>query len=293
MRRCSGLALALWALAAAAGAEPQAAYVGTYVWRVDGPAFGGFSALDLSDDGAGYVTLSDRGQVLAGRFSRDGDGMVTGATILLQDWVRNARGQRLLGKLADAEGVARDGFGGIFVSFEGEARVTHYPAIGGPEIPIDSPREFAAFPGNAGPEALAMDAAGVIYAIPEHPMLRNRAFPVYRLRAGIWDRPFAIEAVGTWLPVSADFGPDGRLYVLFRDFLGIRGFLSRVARYDVTQDGLGPEMVLLETAPGTHDNLEGLAVWVDAAGAMRLTMISDDNFSFLQQTELVEYRLVP
>ena len=38
-----------------------------------------------------------------------------------------------------------------------------------------------------------------------------------------------------------------------------------------------------------HDNLEGLAVWRDDSGAIRLTMISDDNFNLLQRTELVEY----
>lgn len=291
MRRCSGFAVGLALLACAASAEP-ATYVGTYVWQVEGPASGGFSALDLSADGTAYVTVSDRGLVLAGRFARDEVGVVTGASILLQDWARNEQGQRLLGKLADAEGVARDGFGGIYVSFEGAARVAHYPAIGGPSIEIASPRDFAAFPGNEGPEALAMDAAGAIYAIPERAMLRNRAFPVYRLKAGVWGCPFAIPAVGNWRPVSADFGPDQRLYVLFRDFLGVRGFLSRVQRFDVTGDQLGLGEVLLETAPGLHDNLEGLAVWQDTGG-LRLTMISDDNFSILQRTELVEYRLSP
>lgn len=289
MRRCSGLALAAALAGSAACAEP-ATYLGTYRWRVDGPAFGGFSALDLSEDGRAYVTVSDRGQVLAGRFLRDADGVVTGASVLLQDWVRNPQGQRLLGKLADAEGVARDGHGGIFVSFEGEARVAHYPAIGGPAIDIASPRDFAGFPGNEGPEALAMDAKGAIYAIPERAMLRNRAFPVYRLQNGKWDRPFTLEAKGNWLPVSADFGPDRRLYVLFRDFLGLRGFLSRVVRYDLTGGQIDLGEVLLETAPGVHDNLEGLAVWQDSQG-LRLTMISDDNFSILQQTELVDYRL--
>jgi hypothetical protein len=289
MRRCSGLALAAVVLASAASAEP-ARYIGTFVWQVDGPAFGGFSALDLSGDGAAYVALSDRGQLLAGRLVRDAAGVVTAAPILVQDWVRNAQGQRLLGKFADAEGVARDGFGGIWVSFEGEARVAHYPALGGPEIAVTSPRDFAAFPGNEGLEALAMDGAGTIYAIPERAMLRNRAFPVYRLRNGRWDRPFAIDAVGTWLPVSADFGPDGWLYVLYRDFLGIRGFLSRVVRYDLAGGQPGPGEILLETAAGEHDNLEGLAVWQDSQG-LRLTLLSDDNFSVLQQTELVEYRL--
>lgn len=293
MRRCSGLALAatvaVAVLAHAASAEP-ASYVGTFVWQVEGPAFGGFSALDLSNDGSAYVVVSDRGQVLAGRFARDRAGVVSAADILIQDWVRNAQGQRLLGKFADAEGVARDGFGGIWVSFEGGARVTHYPAIGGPEVAVASPREFAAFPGNEGLEALAMDAAGAVYAIPERAMLRNRAFPVYRLQDGRWTRPFAIDAVGHWLPVSADFGPDGRLYLLYRDFLGLRGFLSRVVRYDLAADQPGPGEMLLETAAGAHDNLEGLAVWKDSQG-LRLTMVSDDNFSILQQTELVEYRL--
>ena len=34
----------------------------------------------------------------------------------------------------------------------------------------------------------------------------------------------------------------------------------------------------------------GIAVWEDGQG-IRITMISDDNFLFLQRTELVEYRI--
>ena len=30
-------------------------------------------------------------------------------------------------------------------------------------------------------------------------------------------------------------------------------------------------------------------MWRDEAGAIRLTMISDDNFNFFQRTQLVEY----
>jgi len=41
----------------------------------------------------------------------------------------------------------------------------------------------------------------------------------------------------------------------------------------------------------THDNLEGVSVWRDADGALRATLVSDDNFRFLQQTEIVEYLL--
>jgi hypothetical protein len=50
----------------------------------------------------------------------------------------------------------------------------------------------------------------------------------------------------------------------------------------------------LETVPRTHDNLEGIAVWRDAEGFIRLTMISDDNGRApFQRTEFVEYRVLP
>ena len=38
---------------------------------------------------------------------------------------------------------------------------------------------------------------------------------------------------------------------------------------------------------------DDLAVWRDANGAIRLTMIADDNFFWVQRTEVVEYRVLP
>jgi hypothetical protein len=40
------------------------------------------------------------------------------------------------------------------------------------------------------------------------------------------------------------------------------------------------------------DNMEGLDVHRDADGNLVLTMISDDNFSMLQRTLLLQFRLV-
>ena len=45
---------------------------------------------------------------------------------------------------------------------------------------------------------------------------------------------------------------------------------------------------VFEAAPGTFDNLEGLSVWTDETGALRLTMISDDNYNRFQETQIVE-----
>jgi hypothetical protein len=64
-----------------------------------------------------------------------------------------------------------------------------------------------------------------------------------------------------------------------------------VRRFDVSEDQIGKGELILQTNAGTHDNLEGLSVWQDNTGVIRLTMISDDNFNILQHTEFVEYRL--
>ena len=62
-------------------------------------------------------------------------------------------------------------------------------------------------------------------------------------------------------------------------------------RFDLTEAGLANEAVLLESYPLRYDNLEGISVWRDDMG-IRITLISDDNFGFLQRTELVEFRLL-
>jgi hypothetical protein len=78
--------------------------------------------------------------------------------------------------------------------------------------------------------------------------------------------PFTIERRGEFLPVGADFGPDGLFYLLERRFLGIFGLQSRVRRFAIDGDTIGAEETLLETRPWTHDNLEGISVWRDADG---------------------------
>ena len=135
-------------------------------------------------------------------------------------------------------------------------------------------------------EALAVDGRGNLYALPER-FRYGPDSPLYRYNGSGWRLLARIPRTDGYLPVGADFGPDGQFYLLDRAFTGL-GFRSRVRRFDPA-DWSGE--TLLETNTGRHDNLEGLAVWRDAGGAIRLTMISDDNFRFFQRTEIVEYRV--
>ena len=165
-----------------------------------------------------------------------------------------------------------------------------YDRPGGPAKVLPRHPDFLKLPLNGSLEPLAVDARGALYTLPERGP-RDQPLKVYRYRDGRWDQPFSLPRKGALVPVGADFGPDGRFYLLERDFSGILGFSSRVRRFAFGPHGPDAGETLFQTAPGRHDNLEGIAVWRDPAGHIRLTMVSDDNFSLFQRTELVDYVL--
>ena len=138
---------------------------------------------------------------------------------------------------------------------------------------------------------MAIAADGTLYTLPERSGILSTPFPIFRFKDDVWDQPFSLPRRGFFLAVGADIGPDGRLYLLEREFHGLSGFASRVRRFTIGQTALTDEETVMQSLPGQHDNLEGLSVWRDPQGALRLTMISDDNQIFLQRTEIVEYRV--
>ena len=278
-------------LQGSASVSPQPGYVASFTWTSDTARFGGFSALELAADGVTFTTLSDRGGWVAGTLHRDAAGRIVGISAGRVHPLLGKKGQPLAAGRKDSEGLAIGRDGTAYVSFEGWARVVRYGRIGGAGENLPTHPDFARMQDNAALEALAIDANGWLYTLPERSGHLHRPFPVYRFRDGVWDQPFALPREGSFLPVAADFGPDGQLYVLERQFRGLMGFASRVRRFRLGMDRLLAEETLLETAVGLHDNLEGLSVWRDAGGALRLTMIADDNFSFFQRTEIVEYRV--
>lgn len=276
----------------AAPESSRVAVLGAFRWQEGWEGFGGWSAIDLSADGARAVILGDRTPLVRARLRRDAAGAVTAVEpdppVLLQD----GSGAPLREPYGDSEGLAVAADGAVFVSFEDATRVRR-EGIGGrrpTELPGD--RAFDALPGNGGLEALAVDAGGALYTLPE--TASDGAFPVLRLAPGArrWEVAFRLPARDGFVPTGADIGPDGRLVVLERQFRGL-GFRSRLRR--VGLDGAGEE-VLWTTGTGDFDNLEGVAVWRDDAGAhgggLRATLVSDDNLHpMLQQTQLVDLLL--
>ncbi|MDT8857481.1 esterase-like activity of phytase family protein [Paracoccaceae bacterium Fryx2] len=286
----AGMLLAL-ALDSSAGPLVPAGLFGSYVWHSSADRFGGFSAIEVMADGSRFVALSDRGAWTEGRLIRDAQGRIASVEAAPMRLLKGREEAPIAAARSDSEGLAIAPDGTAYISFEGVARVLRYASLSGSAENLPTPTGFARFQRNSALEALAIDAQGSLYTLPERSGGDGQPFPVYRFRNGNWDQPFTIPRVGSFLPVAADFGPDGRLYLLERQFRGLMGFASRVRRFTLGPQGIAAEELLLETPAGRHQNLEGLSVWRDAAGALRLTMIADDNFSLFLRTELVEYRV--
>jgi len=274
--------------------EQPARPVATLGIEADGDWLGGLSGIELTSDGSQFVMITDRGHIARGTIKRDGDrpvavSIATHNLLVEEEQVKTQVPQDADWPLADAEGLAVDAQGRAFVSFEHEHRVQAYDAMDQREGDISHTRSWGALDKNKGIEALALSDEGILYAIPEG--LGRRAWEAmvfYRGPDLRWLHNFTIPADSDFLPVGADFGPDGRFYVLERKFTAL-GFYTRVRSMTMNTQSAGDVRLLLQTARGDHGNLEGIAVWRDSTGSIRLTMVSDDNFLPFMRGELVEY----
>ena len=296
MRRRSiiGLILggaAVWGLVGSSSPPMPPGFLSAYHWHGTEMAFGGFSALAVGSDGLNFTTVSDRAYYTTGRISRNAAGLISQISAAPLRKLRDDDGKPLNNDASDSEGLAIGQDGTAYISFERWIRVARYAVMSGPNMWLPGSPYFSAMLPNASLESLAIDADGALFTLPERPINGAQSFPVYRFKNGVWDQPFAIPKRGFFLAVDANIGPDGRLYLLEREFHGLSGFSSRVRRFVIGQTQLTHEETLLETVAGQHDNLEGISVWRDHQGSLRLTMVSDDNFFFFQRTEIVEYRV--
>ncbi len=296
MRRGLGLAVAAALclpvlLFGSTAPSPARGFVGAYDLKPFAAGLGGFSALWIAPQGNRLIALSDRSFAVTGQIGRDPQGRITGVALSGAIALRGRDNRKLSPGQLDSEGLAVGANGAIYISTEGPARVLRYESLGGAGRQIGAPGDFGTLRPNGALESLALAPDGTLYTLPETTTRDTAAFPLFRYDGTGWSVFAQIPRQDRFLPVSADIGPDGRLYLLFRSFGGFSGFASRLQRMDLSETGLGPAQTLIETPFGLHDNLEGLSVWRDAKGHLIATMIADDNESVFQTTELVEYRL--
>ncbi len=275
------LMAALWLLPA--HAAPSLRLDSTIEIQLDDPRFGGFSSLEVAADGLSFMATSDRGSLLRGDILRE-NGQMVGVENLRLSNIVDTRGTPLSGYNEDAEGLAISSTGEVFMSFEGNHRVMKQETVAALPVFVPKHPDFRTLITNSGLEALAIDDADTLYAIPERSGDIARSFPVYRFSEGAWRKDWSLPRQGGFLVTGADIFAE-QLYILERKFDGFWGFSSRIRRFNI---GAEAGETLLTTEAGRFDNLEGIALWQPADGAVRVVLISDDNFFFLQKNQLVE-----
>ncbi|MBO6604389.1 MAG: esterase-like activity of phytase family protein [Roseicyclus sp.] len=276
-------ALICLALCAPAVADP----LSEHDWQDDAPQLGGLSGVEISSDGTRLWALSDRGYLIAARITRT-EGAITGIGITRIAELLDAAGNRPETRAArDSEGLAVSTGGHVYISYEGDHRLTGHTPDGRVNLSFPTPPDIAKMELNGSFEALAIGPDNTLYTLAERGP--DGQAPLYRFAGGVWDTGFMYPRSDGFDPVGMDFDDLGRLYILERSFSMFGGFATRIRRAEITESGLGPLATLLETATGHHPNLEGISLWRDQTGRLIATLVADDNYNRMFRSQIVEY----
>lgn len=278
-------------------------FVGGFDMRSDAPVFGQLSALRFLAPGADFIGVADHGYWFFGTITRDETGAPAGVADFRMQAMVGTDGSPIVDKDdKDAEGLVI-GDGIATVSFEREARVSEYvidpEGMGPPLRDLDFviPRHELRY--NRGIETiLRADPRGVHQGarivIAEHSI-----DPDGNLFAAILEGPekgvFKVRRSDGYDVTDGALLENGDLLLLERRFSTLLGAGIRLRRIDgasVRKGALADGPVLMEAGLACQiDNMEGLDVWRREDGALVVSILSDDNQSFLQRTLYLEFLL--
>lgn len=264
--------------------------------RSDAPMFGGFSGLEVLDDGR-LIAVTDNADWFEARLVLNDAGDLIGVTNARMAFMRDETATPFESKVAgDAEGLAQLADGRFAVAFEQTQSIRIY------DLNRDGPFG-AAEPGpvlegasrlrdNSGLEAIASDGNGALLVGAEG---GGGPSPLWLAPA---DADAPVQAIARYRPArgfsltSLDRLPEGGFVTLERFFAPIIGARARILVLPQTLSGEVRGALLGELAPPLPlDNFEGIAA-VRMGETTRLYILSDDNFEARQRTLLYAFDIL-
>jgi len=266
--------------------------------------FGGLSAIRVAADGARFVALTDKGRWLTGRIRYDKRERPSGIADAVMAPILSQDGRPLASRgWYDTESIAEDG-GTLYVGIERVNRIVRFDfgrdGVLARGTPIPLPPGISKLPNNKGLEAMVvvpsgLPLAGTLIALSERGLDAHgniRAFLIGGPGAG----EFAIRRSDDFDISDCALLPSGDLLILERRFFWWSGVAMRIRRIPlatIAPNALVDGRELIFADMGFQiDNMEGLSVHRTAAGDIILTLVSDDNFSTLQRTILLQFKLI-
>jgi hypothetical protein len=267
------------------------------------PGFGGLSGIRLDAKGEKFISFSDKGNWFTGRIvyqSRAMSGLADveaapmlgpdGKPIQMRGWY-------------DSEAIALDG-SFVYIGLERVNQVLRFDfskgftQAWGEVVPL--PPAASRLPNNKGLEALVfvptgMSLAGTLIAISERG-LDGRGNLIAFLVGGPAPGQFSVRRTENFDVSDAVLLASGDLLILERKFSWLSGIGIRIRRIPLRSVAPGAVVdgpSIFEANLGNEvDNMEGIDAHVTPEGETVLTMVSDDNFSMIQRTLLLQFTLV-
>ncbi|MGW1419098.1 esterase-like activity of phytase family protein [Bradyrhizobium manausense] len=286
----------------------QLAYRSGLVLTSPHRGFGGLSGLRFLDDkGERFLALSDQGSWFTGAI-RYANGKMAGLDDVEAAPMLNSEGRPITEKRLwyDTESLARDG-SLVYVGLERVNQIMRFDfARGGTRARgevLPTPPALRKLPYNKGLEALVFvpkgmkgqPLAGTLIAMAEGGFDADGNLIGF-LIGGPMPGQFSIKRTDKQYISDAVLLPSGELLILERKFSWFTGINIRIRSLPLK--GIAPGAlvdgpVLFEADLGHEiDNMEGIDAHVTAEGETVLTLVSDDNFSMLQRTLLLQFTLV-
>jgi hypothetical protein len=265
--------------------------------------FGGLSGLRLDAKGERFISFSDHGSWFTGRIVYRGREMI-GLEEVEAAPMLGADGKPITAHgWFDTESIALDG-SHVYIGLERVNQVLRFDFSKGftrsrGEV-VPMPAAVLKLPNNKGLEALVFvpkgqPLAGTLIAISERGLDIRRNLIAF-LVGGPTPGQFSVRRTEKYDVSDAVLLSSGDLLVLERKFSWIEGVgirIRRVALASVAPGAVVDGPTIFEADLGDEiDNMEGIDAHVTPEGDTVLTLISDDNFSMIQRTLLLQFTLL-
>lgn len=265
--------------------------------------FGGLSGLRLDRKGEQFIAISDKGNWFTGRLAYRGKSLA-GLADVKSAPLLDSDGKKLTARRwFDSESLALDG-SVVYVGYERVNQILRFDfskggiRSRGEVLPV--PPGIADLPFNKGLEALVFvpkgqPLAGSLIAISERGLDPSGNILGF-LIGGPSPGQFTVRRTENFDVSDAVLLPSGDLLLLERKFSVLEGVGIRIRRVpikSVVPDAVidGPSIFAVDLGYEV-DNMEGIDAHVTEDGDTVLTMVSDDNFSMIQRTLLLQFTLV-
>ena len=267
------------------------------------PGFGGLSAIRLDAKGDRFTSLSDKGTWFTGRIVYSGREMAGLADVEAAPMLGPDGRPITTRGWFDSESLAFDG-SIAYVGLERVNQVLRFDfSKGGTRSrgeAVALPLAARKLPFNKGLEALVfvpkgMPLAGTLIAISERGLDASGNLIAF-LVGGQTPGQFSVRRTEDFDVSDAVLLASGDLLILERKFSLLSGIGIRIRRISLTSvmPGAvvdGPSIFNADLGQEI-DNMEGIDAHVTEEGDVVLTMVSDDNFSLIQRTLLLQFTLV-